>query len=148
MIETQKYETKIVSSTVDDANHNKEKTSTVEKPISRERSGSGDKTHVSAEKRSDEEQQLSGKNELCKSEESNEDSEATMPKLRQRRERRAVRRSQSTMEWGSTAPAAPAKAKLSSQSLNVPRGPDSSSLPVLQQSTSSCSDWYVNKASL
>lgn len=88
----------------------------------------------------DDDKQAIHKKEIYSSEKSNEDSEPSMPRLRQRRDRRAVRRSKSTMEWSQRTPASSAKAKLSSQSLNMPRGPDNN-LPVLQQSASSCSDW-------
>ncbi|GFO35467.1 pecanex-like protein 1 [Plakobranchus ocellatus] len=75
-----------------------------------------------------------------KSEESNEDSEPIVPKLRLRRERRAVRRSKSTMDWSPRAPQTAARAKLSSQSLNMSRPPESNRPSLSHQSTSSCSD--------
>ncbi|RUS85334.1 hypothetical protein EGW08_006877, partial [Elysia chlorotica] len=142
VIDTQKCGPKVVLSTFENTNDKQEKVlNTGKKPTSGDRGISDDKTHDSTDNRSDEEKQSLGKKNICNSEESNEDSEVAIPKLRQRRDRRAVRRSKSTMEWSPRAPTAPAKAKLSSQSLNMPQGPDSNSLPVLQQSTSSCSDW-------
>ncbi|KAH9509316.1 Pecanex-like protein 1, partial [Bulinus truncatus] len=64
------------------------------------------------------------------------------PKLRMRKERKAVRRSKSTAEWGtSVAPkTSTTRVKLSSQSLNM-HDPSSKRVPVHQLSTSSNSDW-------
>ncbi|CAG5130530.1 unnamed protein product, partial [Candidula unifasciata] len=74
---------------------------------------------------------------------STSDSDHVRPKLRMRKERRAVRRSKSTAEWSPTAPKPTHKARVSSRSLNMPAPP--SSRPSLQHpSTSSNSDWYDN----
>lgn len=73
---------------------------------------------------------------------STSDSDHGRPKLRMRKERRAVRRSKSTAECSPTAPKSTSKAKVLSRSLNMPVPP--SSRPSLQHpSTSSNSDWYV-----
>ncbi|BFZ12057.1 hypothetical protein BsWGS_15095 [Bradybaena similaris] len=71
---------------------------------------------------------------------STSDSDHSRPKLRMRKERRAVRRSKSTAECSPTAPKSTSKAKVLSRSLNMPVHP--SSRPSLQHpSTSSNSDW-------
>ncbi|XP_055880236.1 pecanex-like protein 1 isoform X3 [Biomphalaria glabrata] len=61
------------------------------------------------------------------------------PKLRMRKERKAVRRSKSTAEWCPPAKSA-TKVKLSSQSLNMHEH-SNRRVPVQQMSTSSNSDW-------
>ena len=138
-VEAQSCAETIAPSTGDDANIQEKIDKTGEEPSCGDGEKCEEEAYGSSDKTSHMEQQASEKKETFKSEESNEDSEPAMPRLRQRRDRRAVRRSKSTMEW-SPRPPASTKAKLSSQSLNMPRVPDNN-LPVLQQSTSSCSDW-------
>lgn len=67
------------------------------------------------------------------------ETESEKPRLRVRRERKAIRRSKSSQEWSKNKPHSN-KAKLSSQSLNMPDAP-STKLPVIHHSTSSNSDW-------
>ncbi|CAL1527117.1 unnamed protein product [Lymnaea stagnalis] len=83
---------------------------------------------------------IKNESHVCNQHNSVDSKRAPTPKLRLRKERRAVRRSKSTVEWSSNAPKHSTRAKLSSQSLNMP-GTTSHRVPVHHPSTSSNSDW-------